>query len=105
MVWLQPYFLMQLTKHRLLGGFAPVNATLRKLPGVAANTFAPKYLIFLVEQDDADIRPKAVSVKHNQTPIFKLLPLCTASAMYQGMKTPVMNRSCHESLTIFDFHP
>jgi hypothetical protein len=29
---------------------------------VGANAFAPKDLIFLVEQDDADIRPEAVSV-------------------------------------------
>ena len=47
---------------------------------------APKYLISLVEQDDADVRPKAVPVKHNQTPIFKLRSLCTASAVYQGAR-------------------
>jgi prolyl-tRNA synthetase len=46
---------------------------------VGTYAFAPKNLIFLVEQDDADVGPKAVPVKHNQTPIFKLGPLCTAS--------------------------
>ena len=61
---------MQLTEHGLLGGFSPVNATLRKLPAVGAYTLAPEHLVFLVEQDDADVRPKAVPVKHNQTPNF-----------------------------------
>ena len=46
-----------------------------------ADALAPKYLILMVEQDDADIRPKAVSVKHNQTPIFKLRPLSTVNAV------------------------
>jgi hypothetical protein len=63
---------MQLPYHGLLRGFTPVNATLRKLPGVRPNALAPKHLIFLVEQDDADVGPKAVPVKHNQTPNFKL---------------------------------
>jgi hypothetical protein len=58
---------MQLPKHGLLGGFTPVNATLRKLPRVGANAFAPKYLILLVEQDDADVGSKPFAVKHNQT--------------------------------------
>ena len=70
MVGMQSHLLMQLTKHGLLGGFAPVNATLRKLPAVGANAFAPEHLVLLVEQDDADVRPKAVPVKHNQTPNF-----------------------------------
>jgi hypothetical protein len=69
---LQPDFFMQFPNHGLLRSFTPVNATLRKLPGVRTNTLAPKHLIFLVEQDDADVGPKAVPVKHNQTPIFKL---------------------------------
>ena len=67
---LQTYFFMQFPNHGLLGGFAPIDAALRKLPGVRPNTLAPKHLIFLVEQDDADIGPKAVPVKHNQTPNF-----------------------------------
>jgi hypothetical protein len=48
----------------------PVNATLRKLPAVGADAFAPEHLVSLVEQDDADVRAKAVPVKHNQTPNF-----------------------------------
>jgi len=37
---------------------------------MGAYAFAPKNLIFLVEQDDADVGPKPISVKHNQTPNF-----------------------------------
>lgn len=61
---------MQFPEHGLLRGFAPVNATLWKLPAVGAYALAPEHLVFLVEQDDADVRPKAVPVKHNQTPNF-----------------------------------
>ncbi len=51
-----------------------------------ADALAPKYLILMVEQDDADIRPKAVSVKHNQTPIFKLRPLSIVIYSCSSMK-------------------
>jgi hypothetical protein len=74
---------VQFTEHGLLGSFSPVNATLWKLPRVGTYALTPKNLISLVEQDDADVRPKAVPVKHNQTPIFKLHPLCTGLALYQ----------------------
>jgi hypothetical protein len=67
MLRLEPHFFVQLPKHGLLGGLSPVNATLRKLPRVCAYAFAPKYLILLVEQDDADIGSKPFAVKHNQT--------------------------------------
>ena len=83
MLTMESNFFVQLADDSLFGGFAPVNATLRKLPRVRSYTFAPEYLILLVEQDDADVRPKAVTVKHNQTPIFKLFPLCTALAAHQ----------------------
>ena len=69
-LWKQSHLFMQLSEHGLLGIFAPVNATLRELPRMGANAFAPENLILLVEQDDADIGPKAVPVKHNQTPNF-----------------------------------
>ena len=67
---LEPHFFVQFAEHGLFRGFAPVNAALRKLPRVGTYAFAPKNLIFLVEQDDADVGPKAVPVKHNQTPNF-----------------------------------
>ena len=50
--------------------FAGVDAALRELPGVGADALAPEHLVSLVEQDDADVRPEAVPVKHNQTPNF-----------------------------------
>jgi hypothetical protein len=34
---------------------------------VGADALAPKNLILLVQQNDADVRPKAITVKHNQT--------------------------------------
>jgi hypothetical protein len=97
---------VQFADHGLLGGFSPVNATLRKLPRVGTNALAPKHLIFLVEQDDADVGSKAVPVKHNQTPIFKLSPLCTASAGHQAALVSALSfpNSCHESLPIPHFH-
>ena len=83
-------FFAQLANHGLFWRLPPVNAALRKLPRVCSNAFAPEHLIFLVEQDDADVGPKAVTVKHNQTPIFKLLPLCTALAAHQGRQPSVI---------------
>ena len=70
MMRVQAHFFVQFAKHGLLGVFTPVNATLRKLPGVGTNTLAPKYLTSLVEQDDADVGPEAVPVEHNQTSNF-----------------------------------
>jgi len=61
---------VQFTKHGLLGVLATVYAALRELPRMGAYAFTPKNLISLVEQDDADIRPKAVAVEHNQTSKF-----------------------------------
>jgi hypothetical protein len=56
---------MQLAKHRLFGRLAAVYAALRKLPRVGSYALAPKHLISLVEQNDADIGPEAFSVEHN----------------------------------------
>jgi len=75
---------VEFPEHRLFGRFAAVYAALRELPAVGAYALAPEHLVFLVEQDDADVRPKAVPVKHNRTPIFKLRPLCTAPSVQQG---------------------
>ena len=78
MLRVEPHFFMEFAEHGLFRTFAPVNATLRKLPAVGADALAPENLVFLVEQNDADVRPKAFTVKHNQPQIFKLHPLCTA---------------------------
>jgi hypothetical protein len=37
---------------------------------VGTDALAPKYLTFLVEQDDPDVRPEAIAVEHNQTSKF-----------------------------------
>src|SRR5690606_19330473 len=62
---LEPDLFVQFPVHGLFGRFTPVDATLRELPGVGAYALAPEHLVFLVEQNDADIRPEAFSVKHN----------------------------------------
>jgi hypothetical protein len=64
----QPDLFVQFPEHRLFGTFAAVDAALRELPAVRPDAFAPEHLVFLVEQDDADVRPEAVPVKHNHTP-------------------------------------
>ena len=66
MLRLEPHFFVQFAVHRLLRAFAPVDAALRKLPAVGSDALAPEHLVPLVEQDDADVGPKAVPVKHNQ---------------------------------------
>ena len=86
---METHFLVQFPEHGLLGTFAAVDAALRKLPGMRADAFAPKNLVFLVEQDDADVGPEAVPVEHNQTPIFELsrlcMPGCTRQATGSGL--------------------
>jgi hypothetical protein len=37
---------------------------------VGADALAPENLVSLVEQNDADVRPKAFTVKHNQPQIL-----------------------------------
>jgi hypothetical protein len=39
---------------------------------VGAQALAPEHLVAGVEQDDADVGPKAFPVEHNQTPDFEL---------------------------------
>ena len=70
MLRLQTHFFVQFAEHGLLGSLPPVDATLRKLPAVGADALAPEHLVFLIEQDDADVGPEAVPVKHNQIPNF-----------------------------------
>src|SRR5207253_9931263 len=101
----QADLLVQLAEHRLLGCFAAVDAPLRELPGVGAYPLAPEHLVLLVEQDDADVGPKAVPVKHNQTPILKLSSLCTAhrsAAIGSAAVCPLINPN--ESLPVPHHH-
>jgi hypothetical protein len=61
---------VQFSEHGLLRTFAPIDTALRKLPAVGSYALAPENLVFLVEQNDADVGPKAFTVKHNQPQIF-----------------------------------
>jgi hypothetical protein len=90
---MEPHFLVQFPEHGLLGTFAAVDAALRKLPGMCADALAPENLVSLVEQDDADVGPEAVPVKHNQTPIFELSPLCMPAPLQatdEGLSCPLI---------------
>jgi hypothetical protein len=53
---------VQFPVHGLDGAFAILDATLRKLPRVLPNTFTPKNLVFLIYEDNADIRTVAFTV-------------------------------------------
>src|SRR5262245_140842 len=59
-------FLVQLAVHSLLGRFAMLDAALGKLPGMLVNPLAPKNLVLVIAQDDADIRAVAVAVEHGR---------------------------------------
>jgi len=37
---------------------------LRKLPGMFADALAPEHLVARIDQNDADVRAKAFTVKH-----------------------------------------
>ena len=89
----QPHFFVQLSVHRLLWRFAPVDATLWKLPRVGADAFAPEHLVSLVEQNDADIGPEAFSVKHNQSQIYILSGLCIGLRWLRSDCPPVGKQS------------
>jgi len=62
----QAHFFVELAVHRLLGRFAVFDAPLRELPGMGANPLAPKHLVSLVQQDDADVGSEPFTVEHNQ---------------------------------------
>ena len=88
MVGQQAHFFVELAEHRLLWRLTMLDAALRELPGMGADAFAPKYLVPVIEQDDADVRPKAFPVEHNQLRIFQLVSLLhrnglTASSLCQ----------------------
>src|SRR5690606_18279575 len=65
----QPDFLEKLPVHGLLGRFAVLDATLGELPGMFADTLAPEHLITRIDQNDADVRAKAFTVKHEKPSI------------------------------------
>ena len=65
----QADFLVQFAEHRLFRRFAMLDPALRELPRMRTEPLAPENLVARVEQDDADVRPEAFTVEHNQTPI------------------------------------
>src|SRR5689334_2932693 len=67
MTGFEPDFLAQFPVHRLLGRFTRIDATLRKLPRVFADPFAPENLVPAVDDDDGDVRAVAVTVQHLAT--------------------------------------
>ncbi len=99
---------MQLTEHGLLGSFSPVNATLRKLPAVGAYTLAPEHLVFLVEQDDADVGSEPFTVEHNQPQNLVetiIAPVCPeASPRLTRTSRRHLPARLHESLSILHFY-
>src|SRR5438477_9473602 len=68
MVLLEPDFLAQLPVHRLLGRFAWIYATLRKLPRVFADPFTPENLILRIDDDNGNVRAITVAVQHRDHP-------------------------------------
>src|SRR3989338_3522498 len=66
----QADFFVQLAVHRLFRGFAMLNAALRKLPRMLPHPLSPEHLIFVIRDNDADIRAIAVSVDH--LPLYSL---------------------------------
>jgi hypothetical protein len=60
----QAHFFFEFAVHRLLGRFTELDAALWKLPRMLAHPLAPPNLILRIQQDDADVRAKAFTVKH-----------------------------------------
>src|SRR5215471_623745 len=63
----QAHLLLQLPVHSLHGRFPDLDSALRELPGVLFDALAPENLVAPVAQDDADVRPVAVSIEHTQS--------------------------------------
>ncbi|MNT21987.1 hypothetical protein D3C72_1573510 [compost metagenome] len=63
----QAGFLMQFAVHGLFRRLAVLDAALRKLPGVFADSLAPENLVTCVDEDDADVRAKAFTIEHDCT--------------------------------------
>ena len=80
----QADFFVQLAVHRLLRGFAMLNAALRKLPRVLSHPFAPEHLIHVIRDNDADIRAVAVSVYHLRLNSFNFNALILSHFAFVG---------------------
>src|SRR5437899_7708689 len=60
----QAHFFTQFAVHRLHRRFPELDPALRELPGVFLDALTPKDLVAPVAEDDADVRPIAVSIEH-----------------------------------------
>jgi hypothetical protein len=69
-VWSQAHFFVELAEHRLLRRLAVFDAALGNCQEWVRMRLPQKDLVALIEQDDADVGPKAFSVEHNQLQIF-----------------------------------
>ncbi len=69
MVRCQPHFFVELSVHRLLRRFTVFDSSLRELPRVRPEPFAPEHLVPLIEQDDADVGSEPLTVEHNEPQI------------------------------------
>ena len=69
MLGLEAGLLGQLSIHRLDGVLPLLDATLRELPGLLADTLAPKDLMLVIDQDDPNIGAVTVFIEHNPTSI------------------------------------
>ena len=52
--------------HGLLRRLAVLDATFGKLPGMFADALAPEHLVARIDQNDADVRAEAFTVKHDE---------------------------------------
>jgi hypothetical protein len=67
MIGLETDLFVEFAKHGLNRTFTVFNATLRELPSMFPDTLTPKDLIFLINEDDSDIRTVAFAIKHGHS--------------------------------------
>ena len=63
----QTHLFLQLSQHRLPGGFAILNSALGKLPTVLPNAARPHQLAPAIGEHDTDIGPVALLIDHSET--------------------------------------
>src|SRR5690606_5688138 len=71
----QAGLLVEFAGHRLHGSYAVLDAPLRKLPCVFPDALAPENLVFLVHENDADIRTVAFAIQHGATSVVNSIQL------------------------------
>src|SRR5690606_38682354 len=62
----QSDILVEFPVHGLLGRLAVLDAALGKMPGMLADALAPEHLVARIDQNDADVRAKAFTIKHDE---------------------------------------